>query len=272
MKTFLFVLLLVSSSTLLATEALQVPRTQVIELAEPNTKRIYPIFVKTPASYDKKKQKQYPVIYLTDAWYSFQIASGATRFPMNSGKMAEAILVGISYEKGSKGPSSRIRDYTPSTDKSWRFETGNASGHSQFIRDTLIPFINRHYRTNDQRTFVGNSLGGLLGAYLLFNQPETFTSYIIGSPSVWFNDNEILNSSHQPISKRINVYLAVGDMERPEFGQQHDMVAGAQQLKQKINAVYGKNVNLTFKVIDDARHATAFPTTLIQGLDWLYGK
>ena len=246
---------------------------KVIELTDPITKHRYPIFIKTPPSYAKEPDKRFPVIYLTDALYSFQLASGATRFPMNSGVMEEAILVGISYQKGSKGPASRIRDYTPSTDNSWRYETGKASTHTRFITETLIPHITQHYRSNDQRTFVGNSLGGLFGAYILFNQPETFTSYIIGSPSVWFNKEDILSRKAQPITgKPISVYLAVGAMERPEFGQQHDMVSGAKKLQKKLINEYGENINLKVNVIAEANHATAFPPTLIQGLDWLYGR
>ncbi|WP_411360098.1 hypothetical protein [Pseudidiomarina sp. YC-516-91] len=33
----------------------------------------------------------------------------------------------------------------------------------------------------------------------------------------------------------------------------------------------GDNLTVKFMIIDEAKHATAFPTTLIQGLDWLYG-
>ena len=57
-----------------------------------------------------------------------------------------------------------------------------------------------------------------------------------------------------------------------EFGEREDMVFGAKQLAEKIKAQSGENTLLKFSVIDGARHATAFPTTLIQGLDWIYGK
>ncbi|QLE87608.1 alpha/beta hydrolase [Shewanella sp. Scap07] len=255
-----------------AKQGFEIPRSKVVELTDPQSGRVYPLYIKLPRSYLANQDKHYPVIYLTDANYSFQLASGATRFPMNTGAMAEAIIVGISYSKGAKGPSSRVRDYTPSLASDWQLPTGNAKGHALFIRETVFTYIETHYRVNQlQRTFVGNSLGGLFGAYMLFTQPNMFSSYILGSPSVWFNNHAILTAKIAKPSKATKVYLSVGQLEQPKFGEREDMVAGAKQLAAKISMQTDNNILLKFSVIDGASHSTAFPTTLIQGLDWLYG-
>lgn len=269
----LFTIILSVCSFPALSNSFEIPRSETLELTDPSSKRVYPLFVKLPRSYHSNKEQRYPVIYLTDAWYSFQVTSGATRFPMNSGVMEEAIIVGISYSKGSRGSSSRVRDYTPSKAASWKLETGGAEAHAKFIRDTVFLYIDGNYRTKAaERTFVGNSLGGLFGAYILFEHPDMFSSYILGSPSVWFDDNHILSSPMTKPNKSIKVYLAVGGLEMPEFGEREQMVTGATQLVEKINAQSNKNIDLKFHIIQGARHATAFPTTLIQGLDWIYGK
>jgi predicted alpha/beta superfamily hydrolase len=67
------------------------------------------LFIKLPKSYDKSPYKIYPIIYLTDANYAFQIVSGATRYPMNLRTMHEAIIVGISYSNASKRDNSRVK-------------------------------------------------------------------------------------------------------------------------------------------------------------------
>ncbi|WP_278405408.1 alpha/beta hydrolase [Pseudoalteromonas ruthenica] len=267
----LYFILIVTCATGLANEPFEIPRSAVIELTEPASKRIYPVFIKLPRSYAINKDKKYPVIYLMDAWYSFQIASGATRFPMNSGTMKEAIIVGISYSRGSKGPSSRIRDYTPVQATNWKFQTGHADGHAKFIRESVFAYIEQNYRTlPSQRTFVGHSLGGLFGAYILFNYPDMFSSYIIGSPSVWFANNDILHSSVMKPRLPTKVYVSVGSLEQPKYGEKQHMVAGAQKLIEKMTAECGKNTTIKFRIIEGAKHATAFPSTLIQGLDWIY--
>ncbi|CCQ10649.1 IroE protein [Pseudoalteromonas luteoviolacea B = ATCC 29581] len=264
--------LLLVCSKLSAATPYELPRSSVIEIAEKSSGRVYPLFIQLPPSYEANTDQTYPVIYLTDAHYSFPIVSGAMRFPMNNGVMQHAIIVAVSYEKGSAGASSRIRDYTPTSAKAWKQQTGNAQGHMAFIRETVMPFIESQYRASKtDRTFVGNSLGGLFGTYILFTEPDLFSSYILGSPSVWFDDRAILNTSFAKPQTKIKVYLSVGEYETPAFGEGQDMVAGAMQLRDKIAAYRSEYIEINFSIISGASHATAFPTTAIQGLDWVYG-
>lgn len=272
MKLLMLAALLLFCVEANASAAYEIPRSIVIELKEHSSERVYPVFIQLPASYTSQTDRVYPVIYLTDAHYSFPLVSGAVRFPMNSGVMQQAIIVAVSYEQGSKGASSRVRDYTPSKAKAWQQETGNAKGHMAFIRDTVFPFIEQNYRgSNTNRTFVGNSLGGLFGAYMLFTEPELFSNYILGSPSVWFDNNMILAVSAVKPKAATRVYISVGEYETPAYGEGQDMLAGAKQLTDKILALDSGNIDLRFSVVSGASHATAFPTTAIQGLDWIYG-
>ena len=272
MKLFFLSILLLICFELKANTPYELPRSAVIELKEQSSGRIYPLFIQLPPSYSKNPDQVYPVIYLTDAHYSFPMVSGAMRFPMNSGVMQQAIIVAVSYEKGSVGASSRIRDYTPVVAQSWKQETGNVKGHMAFLRDAVMPFVEHKYRASKtDRTFVGNSLGGLFGAYILFTEPDLFSNYILGSPSVWFDNNAILAVQAAKPKVATKVYLSVGQYETPVYGEGQDMVYGANQLKDKILQLGSANIALQFEIVTGASHATAFPTTAIQGLDWLYG-
>jgi predicted alpha/beta superfamily hydrolase len=251
--------------------AFQIPRSNVVDLLDPVSKRTYPLFIKLPKNYQKNKDKKYPVIYLTDAWYSFQLVSGATRFPMNTGKMAEAIIVGISYSQNSKGAESRIRDYTHSLAPTWKLETGKAKEHALFIEMTVFEYIDANYRTDiTNRTFVGNSLGGLFGSYLFLTKPDMFKNYVLGSPSVWFKNNDILNIQAVLPTGEHNIYIGVGSKETPRGeNTSHDMVLGAKNLALKLRSSNTDKIQVKLQVITDANHETAFPTTAIQGLYWL---
>jgi predicted alpha/beta superfamily hydrolase len=249
----------------------EIPRSSVIDIKDPSSDRVYPIFIKLPRSYRSNRDKSYPVIYLTDAWYSFQIVSGATRFPMNSGKMQEAIIVGISYSKGSRGSSSRIRDYTHIEDNNWKHQTGKANEHAKFIEKSVFSYIEKNYRVTDSRTYVGNSLGGLLGAYILFTKPNMFNNYILGSPSVWFKNDDILKIKTAPNLNQHKVFIAVGANETIELDSpKDDMVKGAKELELKISSDLFPNTKVKLLTIQGANHETAFPTTAIQGLYWLF--
>ena len=271
MPNILFILMFCIFGTSFTTwaEPYTLPRTNTVLLKDKHTENEYPITIKLPRSYQKQNQKRYPVVYLLDANYSLPIASGASRFMMNSGSIEEVILVAVGYQKGISGLDSRIHDYTPFVDKTWKRATGGAKQHLNYLKQTVIPYINAHYRTGTQKTLVGNSLGGLFAAYTLFTEPTLLSSYIIGSPSVWFKENSILAMTVQPATNTTKVYIAVGELEESE-GEK--MVSGTKQLVDKINKQSGEHVMTNLFVIPHAHHATAFPTTASQGLDWLYKK
>lgn len=274
MKFLPFIFILINFTQLVKAQdinSFEIPRSNVIHIKDPSSDRIYPIFIKLPRSYNSNNDKSYPVIYLTDAWYSFQVVSGATRLLMNSGKMEEAIIVGISYSKGSIGPSSRIRDYTHIEDTSWKYQTGKANEHSNFIEKSVFPYIEKKYRVSHSRTYVGNSLGGLLGAYILFTKPNMFNNYILGSPSVWFKGNDILKIKTEVNLNKHKVFIAVGAKETIEQDSpQHDMVKGARELELKLSGEHFPNTKVKLLTIQEANHETAFPTTATQGLYWLF--
>ena len=266
-----------SFSNSIVSSPVNIPRSSVVEIKDLVTNLTYPLFIKLPKSYKKQKNKRYPVIYLTDALYAFQIVSGATRFPMNFNSMEEAIIVGISYAKGSKGSSSRVRDYTPTFNEQWKNKTGDAKQHALFIENTVFNYIDTNYRTDiANRTFIGNSLGGLFGTYILLNKSKMFKNYILGSPSYWW-DNEYIYKQEAEFVKRdiainANVFISIGALETQEFGASYNMVADAQRFYNKMLKWQPNNLNVKLLVIPEANHMTAFPTTAIQGLQWVLGK
>ncbi|WP_343818158.1 alpha/beta hydrolase [Colwellia asteriadis] len=281
LKTLIFVFLsilinVVFSSASMATQAFKIPRSVVVDVKDSTSEAVYPLFIKLPKNYQHSADKTYPVIYLTDAWYSFQIVSGATRYPMNSGAMEQAIIVGISYAKGSKGDSSRVLDYTPTVNSAWKKKTGGAAKYMVFLERDVISYIEKNYRAKpNDRAFVGNSLGGLLGTYILLTKPELFNHYILGSPSYWFDEHMIfkLETAFQRSKKVIeaNVFIAIGERETIGLDSNYDMVGDSEKFYQQVLAWQQPKLNAKLLIIKEANHQTAFPTTVIQGLHWLYG-
>ncbi|PKG81394.1 alpha/beta hydrolase [Colwellia sp. 75C3] len=274
----LFILIgILFSSLLVAQESFKIPRSLVVEVTDPMSKLTYPLFIKLPKGYDKNPDKKYPVIYLTDAWYAFQIVSGATRYPMNANKMAQAIIVGMSYAKGSKGDSSRVFDYTPNVSKSWRKKTGGAAQYMQFIEQHVFKYMSKNYRVDKHnRTFIGNSLGGLFGSYVLLTKPKLFKNYILGSPSFWF-DNYAIFRLESAVSSNIenlnaNVFIAIGERESKKFESNYEMVNDAELFYQKMLSWQQIKLKAKIIIIPQANHQTAFPTAAIQGLQWVLGK
>lgn len=122
----------------------------------------YPFHVYLPAGY-ANSGKRYPVLYATDAQWSFPAFS---RMLDQRGK--PMILVGI--EQG--GDDRRATDFKPD----------GAPAYVRFLKEELVPLIERSYRTTDVRSYTGTSLGGLLGALMLSTESAArpfFSNYLL---------------------------------------------------------------------------------------------
>lgn len=121
----------------------------------------YPFHVYLPAGY-ATSGKRYPVLYSTDAQWSFPAYS---RMLDQRGK--PMILIGI--EQG--GDDRRATDFKPD----------GAPAYARFLREELVPHIERSYRTTGVRSYTGTSLGGLLGALMLSREdaPKPFFSHYL---------------------------------------------------------------------------------------------
>lgn len=273
----LFLLLLFPLCLLAQTNqnpAFELPRTQVIEIKDTGTKRSYELHVQLPLNYSSGKK--YPVVYMTDSPYTFPITTGAARVPVNQKRMDDVMFVGISWEKGKEPALSRQRDYTPTPHSpGYKDPSGEASKHLEFIRTDVIPYIEKRYNTDAaNRTYVGNSFGGLFGLYIFLRAPTTFKNYIIGSPSIWWDNKYILDlESKTKFNKdfEANVFIAVGAEETiTRDSPKHDMVGDATTFHARLKARNLDRLNLELRVIEHATHAIAFPTTAAQGLWWLF--
>ncbi len=276
--TLLFISTLSFAETKSTPPRFEIPNSSVHIIESQTLGRTYSIFVKTPAGYDANAtaKKHYPVIYLNDGPYTFQVASGVTHLPMNAGKLERALLVGISFAHGENGMDSRVRDLTPTEDEAWQhYKTGGGPVYLDFIEKEVIPFVERHYRADpERRTLAGQSLGGSFGAWVLLTRSELFESYILTSPSLWFHDRSIFDleevyaKNNQDLKAR--VYFAVGEYERPEFrNTRNDMVGDQREFVKKLRSRNYPGLVIKDEVISEALHETTFPIGFTRGVRWL---
>lgn len=248
------------------------PRTEIVEITDSKTKRIYELHIQHPRH--SSSEQKYPVVYMTDAPYTFPIVTGAARYPINFGKMEDVMFVGISWQKGHHGGLSRQRDYTPTpSSPGFKDPSGKAHEHLDFLRDDVFKYIEEKYNTDPtRRTYIGNSFGGLFGAYILLNSPESFRNYILGSPSMWWDNNFMMKQDFEiDPNYEGSVYISVGELEtKNSKSTDYDMVLGARTLFSLLMKNKPSAMDLELRVVPHANHETAFPTVAIQGLWWLF--
>ena len=157
-----------------------------------------PYWIYLPPSYNDKSSGPiaYPVLYLLDGDAHFHSVTGLIDI-LGTGingtyVIPEMIVVAIPN-------TNRTRDLTPSNatrdgqgNESPRLKvSGGGPAFLKFIKDELIPKIDKSYRTSTYRLFVGHSLGGITVIDALYSMPETFNSYLAIDPSFWW-DNQLL--------------------------------------------------------------------------------
>jgi len=269
-----------------ALPAFEVERSAVLTVDSPTLQRSYELYVKLPPGYDKPEnaQRKYPVIYLNDGPYTFQVASGITRVPFNQGTFEEFILVGLSYAKGEDAVASRERDLTPLVDlRNKPHATGGARAYLDFLKNEAMPLVEKRYRIDPaQRTLAGQSFGGLFGIWVLFNEPALFRNYVLTSASLWYNRRAMFDAetayakTHKDLAA--NLYMAIGSTEHPggcgkavsQCPDTSDMVAQQRAMLKRLAARKYPSLKLHGKVVDGTFHTTTFPIGLIWALQDLY--
>jgi predicted alpha/beta superfamily hydrolase len=242
------------------------------ELNENRTVNIY-----LPEGYNSKDTIKYPVIYLLDgsADEDFIHIVGLVQF--NSfewvNQVSKSIVVGIAT-------IDRRRDFTTPTTIATDLKKYPTSGKSNkfiaFIKNELQPFIENKYKTNTDKTLIGQSLGGLLATEILATQPTLFNKYIIISPSLWWNNGFLLNQEWTPVLKTFNqktdIYIAVGKEGLTPTEIPRVMEVDANNLVEKIQKIQNKNISVSFDYLPNENHATIMHQAVLNAFKVLNKK
>lgn len=262
----------------------EVPGTEVHDLADSRRNIPYQLFVSLPPSYAAQPDRRYPVVFVTDADYGFPMLRLIGRRMNGEGsRIEEFILVGLSYAKGEDGMVSRRRDYTPTargpSTAPADARHGEALQYRDFLRETVLPYVDAKWRTRpDRRIYVGHSYGGLLGAQILLTQPDMFSGYVLGSPSLWFDKRHLLRETPGLLAQRksldAKVFMYVGEFEelRPgaaRYQQEVDMVRDNHAFADMLRAKAFPGLKLQSVVLPDEDHLSVAPRGFTKGLLYL---
>lgn len=269
-----------------------IPFTEQFMLHSTITERDYQIYIALPINYHTSN-KTYPVLYAPDANIVFEIMAGCTRALSLWFEVPEIILVGVGYAVETEKEVGLLRnqDLTPTATEQIRqvmiaqygadgahVEVGGADKYLEFIRGELQPYINQNYRidSNDWAYF-GDSLGGLFGCYVLFHAPDTFTRYIIGSPSLWYDNAVTFDyeaqyaAQHNDLAAR--VFLGVGALEEPPGNQElaeYGMVTNMKKLTTLLTQRNYPSFKLSTHIFENETHVSVIPSNFSWGLRTVY--
>lgn len=262
--------------------------TEVRTIRAKALQRDYQIYVSLPASYHSAPRRRFPVLFVSDGDYAFPLVrSIAQRVGNRAQGLEEFILVGLSYAAGDSQQYSRRRDYTPTPngektrDESGRLPIfGEAEEYRRFLAEELMPFVAATYRTDTTRSiYAGHSYGGLFGVHILLTEPKMFSHYILGSPSLWFDQKVMFarEKAYADANKdlKANVLMAIASYETinkasndPRFSRTLDMIADLQEFEKALRSRDYPGLSLTSEIIPGEDHLTVFPAIITRGLMW----
>lgn len=218
-----------------------------------------------PAGYASNDTLSYPVIYLLDgsADEDFIHIVGLLQFANFPWVelFPPSIVVGIANV-------DRKRDFTYPTNNAKDKEdfptTGGSAAFIQCLKEEIQVLIQQTYRTNSQRTLIGQSLGGLLATEILFKQPELFTHYMIISPSLWWDDQSLLSYQPKCLSRayeeQTHVFVAVGK-------EGEIMESTAKALAKKLKTSESKTIQSWFHYMGDQGHANILHLAIYKAME-----
>jgi uncharacterized protein len=191
------------------------------------------IFVAKPPFADK--DKRYPAIYATDGNGAFPMVTSIQRTLAWGGEAPAAFVIGLGYptEGGYlQAVSKRNRDYPPTDAGDYaRTMLGPtfAAGGGAFLRfltQELKPELEHRYAIDaNDTTFFGSSLGGLFGAWTLLTSPEAFHRYILASPAITWNCEEVWRWEDTCAAARrdvsATVFLSAGELEAAHIARRY---------------------------------------------------
>jgi len=147
-----------------------------------NQERLIQVFL--PLDYKQGDGKKYDVLYVLDGgnWNTGLVAD-VQHFVENEGLMPSTIIVSV------MGIDRNV-ELTPTHLPDWKGSGGGPSFLS-YIKNELIPYINRNYPSDGDNTLWGHSLGGMFVVYAMINEPDLFKSYIAVDPSIWWDHSYV---------------------------------------------------------------------------------
>ncbi len=186
------------------------------------------VTIQLPKSYAARPDKTYPVIYRLDGAGNLPLLGSVLERLQEVNAAPEVIIVAIEN-------TDRLRDLYPTVNQEPQGPVGSGGGAPQFlkfIKNELIPFIDKNYRTHDFKVIAGASAGGVFVLYALQTEPQLFQAHVAYSPAVWWDFGATAKSTKAFIARTTSLdnylYLNIGEesgVMRQRYDDMHQFIS-----------------------------------------------
>ena len=229
---------------------------KIPELSGDKKRRAY---IYLPDSYNKEKDRHYPVMYMFDGHNVFFDSDatygkswGMAQYMQKSKKQLIIVAVECNHEG-----DSRLQEYSPVNFENSTLGKIKGKGkiYMNWLVKTLKPYIDEKYRTLPDRNntlICGSSMGGLMALYAAASYNRVFQRAACLSPSLWVSNGAILELiAKARMTRDTCIYMDYGSEEL------FNHVANAEALISTSHLLLTKRVNLAFRIVPGGTHSEA---------------
>ncbi|MCV6622599.1 MAG: alpha/beta hydrolase-fold protein [Cellvibrionaceae bacterium] len=226
-----------------------------------------------PSEYNRNKKGKYPVLYMPDGGLEedFLHIAGLVQIGALNWTMRPFILVGIENTERKRdltGPTSDPRD------KEIAPNIGGSDKFRAFIRDELMPEINKRYRTSGETAIIGESLAGLFVIETLLEEPSLFDSYLAVDPSLWWDKERLVSTATDRLNKNLP-----DKNQRAQAGQKRVYIAASSQKgivepSRAMAKIFSKDdrIEVVFKELPNETHLSVYHPAALTGLRAMFPR
>lgn len=262
------------------------PAAQQLDIRARTTGYPYRILMSVP---DAPAPKQgYPVLYVLDGNAAFPVAAFLARSVASRRDVTghqPPLVVGIGYP-GDRDfdVAARQRDYTPGAQSPHPPATeGGADHFLDFIDREVKPMVAARYPIDTQRqALFGHSFGGLLALHALLTRPTSFSTYLLSSPSIWWQDKRVLagwpNLARSAARPRVQISVGALEDDPPKrhyppevraLWAQRPMVMPARHLAHQLRELPGwSDANTVYYELAGENHGPAWLPAMTRGMQF----
>ncbi len=193
------------------------------------------LLVSLPPGYDTG-DRRYPVLVVFDAREKLPPVLATVQWLAGRGHLPDLIVVGLVN-------ASRTRDLMPPEIAAPGTEN-KAADTVAFLREEMLPWVDRSYRTTPFRVLWGHSLGGMMTLHILTVAADLFDGFVAISPDLARGDYAMVDAlaasfeHHQGRPERL--FVAVGD-EYPL------MISGVKRLEAVLLAERSRGISVALQ-------------------------
>lgn len=224
------------------------------------------IYLHLPDDY-YHSDRSYPLLLTLDGEWLFDVARANARFygqfQAIGCAIPEMIVVGI--ENLDRDPNY-VPTVDPNVDKPMFPTAGEADQFLRFLRDELLPLLERDYRVSTSRTIAGWSFGGLCALHSAVAMPELFDTYLCISPAIWWDDDLVVKQfdglAFDPPKR---VVITLGTEEEGGW-----VYTSTKRLLSNLDEKPIEGLDVTYLEFEGEGHSWSIPDALNKGLRALF--